>query len=38
MSSADLALLLGKLLAAWALGFSAGFTITRFKEALNHAS
>lgn len=38
MNSTDLALLLGSLLSAWCVGFSAGFTITRFREALNHVS
>lgn len=38
MSSADIASLLGYLLSAWALGFAAGTTLTKTKEAMNHVS
>lgn len=38
MSSTDIALLIGQLLSSWCVGFAAGFTITRFREALNHVS
>jgi len=37
MSAVDLALLAGQLLSCWCLGFGAGFTLTRFKEAINHS-
>lgn len=36
MSSAVIIQLLGSLTAAWAIGFAAGFTLTRTKEAINH--
>lgn len=38
MSSTDIGLLLGYLVSAWAAGFSGGFILTRFKEALTHAA
>lgn len=36
MSATVIGELLGMLTAAWALGFSVGFTLTRTKEAINH--
>lgn len=38
MNNADLISLLGSLLSAWALGFAAGYTITKTKDAINHTS
>lgn len=35
MSSADIALYLGKLLAAWSLGFCGGYLMTKVMDALN---
>ncbi len=36
MSATVIAELLGALMSAWAVGFAAGFVLTRTKEALNH--
>lgn len=36
MSSTVIAELLGMLTAAWAIGFAAGFVLTRTREAINH--
>lgn len=36
MSAVVIVELLGSLTAAWAIGFSAGFILTRTREALNH--
>jgi len=38
MSTVDIGLLAAQLVSAWAAGFAAGFTITRFREALNHVT
>lgn len=38
MSTTDIALLAGQLVSCWCAGFAAGFTITRFREAMNHIS
>lgn len=38
MTETDIGLLIGKLVASWSLGFAAGFILTRFREALNHAT
>ncbi len=35
MSAIDITQFLGFLVSAWALGFAAGFTLTKFKDALN---
>lgn len=35
MSTADIGLYLGKLLAAWSLGFTGGYLLTKFSDALN---
>lgn len=35
MSGADLALLVGYLVSAWALGFTGGYTITKFIHAVS---
>jgi len=35
MTATDAALLLGQLVAAWSTGFAAGYTLTKFKEAMN---
>ena len=36
MTATVIAELLGSLTAAWAIGFAAGFILTRTKEAINH--
>lgn len=38
MTSADLVLFCGYLVSAWSAGFCGGFIITRFKEAMSHAT
>ncbi len=38
MTSTDIALFCGQLVSAWAAGFTGGFIITRFKEAMSHAT
>lgn len=38
MTSIDIALFCGQLVSAWAAGFTGGFIITRFKEAMSHAT
>lgn len=38
MTSTDIALFCGQLVSAWAAGFSGGFILTRFKEAMSHAT
>lgn len=38
MSQTDIALFCGQLVSAWAAGFCGGFILTRFKEAMSHAS
>lgn len=38
MTTADIALLVGQLVSCWCAGFAAGFTITRFREAMNQVS
>lgn len=35
MSPSDIALVLGALVSAWALGFVGGYTLTKFKDALS---
>lgn len=35
MTATDIGLFLGQLVTAWALGFSAGFTLTKFRDAMN---
>lgn len=35
MSAIDIAQFLGFLVSAWTLGFAAGFTLTKFKDAVN---
>lgn len=35
MNSADLASLLGYLVAAWCVGFAGGYTITKYRDAVN---
>lgn len=35
MTAPDIALLVGQLVAAWALGFCGGYLITKFKHAFN---
>lgn len=35
MTTQDIAVLLGWLVSAWALGFSGGYVITKFKHAIN---
>jgi hypothetical protein len=37
MNATDIAELLGKLLALWALGFTLGHIMTRFKDAASQA-
>ena len=37
MTTSDIALLAGQLLSCWCLGFGAGFTLTRFREAINQS-
>jgi hypothetical protein len=36
MSAADVALFVGKLVACWSLGFTGGFLLTAFKNAISH--
>lgn len=36
MSSADIGLFLGLLVSAWSAGFSAGYIVTKFRDAINH--
>lgn len=38
MSSTDIALLIGQLISAWAVGFTGGFLITKFRDAMSHVS
>lgn len=35
MSASEIATLLGLLVAAWSLGFAGGYTITKYRDALN---
>jgi len=35
MSAVDAGLLLGSLVSAWVIGFAAGYSLTKFKEAMN---
>lgn len=35
MSSADIALFLGELVASWSVGFTGGYLITKVTDALN---
>jgi len=35
MTATDIGLLVAQLVSCWSLGFAAGFTLTRFREALN---
>lgn len=37
MTAADIALYVGQLAAAWTLGFSAGYLMTKFKHAVNQS-
>lgn len=36
MNNADLILLLGYLVSAWSVGFTGGFLLTKWKEAMSH--
>jgi len=38
MNTADLATLAGYIVSAWCLGFSVGYTITKYKDALSQVS
>jgi len=35
MSTADIVLLVGQLVGAWAIGFAGGFVITKFRDAVS---
>lgn len=35
MSASDIATMLGYLVAAWCVGFAGGYTITKYRDALN---
>jgi hypothetical protein len=37
MSASDVGLFAGQLVSAWVAGFAAGYVLTRFREAMNHA-
>lgn len=38
MTSSDIATFAGQLVALWAIGFMAGTTLTKTKDAINHVS
>lgn len=38
MSGTDIALFLGQLVSAWALGFGGGYTMTKFMDAMRMAN
>ena len=35
MSSGDIALFLGQLVSAWSLGWTGGYLLTKFRDAMN---
>ena len=37
MNATDIALYVGYLVSAWSIGFSAGYLLTKFRDAINHA-
>jgi hypothetical protein len=38
MTAADILLLAGQLVSAWSIGFTGGFLLTKFREAMSHVS